>query len=210
MREGRFTQGMLFKLPEILQAQTYLVPDGPVIILPRNGICPWPPLRMTLHAAIIRLNAVHSCRIQDVPARWMLHMDASRAVALFASNIPLRYLLRTDVVVHGVAPIASRTRRPVHVFWGVPWRPPVGSICYEIRTPDMIGDVPLCCFRKVIVPYFREITLFPKAAIHERDLVLRELRNGIRRKIGKDSLWKLTRIANNSRHRWWVSVLINL
>src|SRR5271154_2613634 len=140
----------------------------------------------------------------------MLHMLAPRTMALLASNVPLRYLFRVDVVVHRVASVASRTRGALHVVRGIEWLPPVSALGHEIRSPHAMCNIPLRRLRKVIVSPFREVTLFPKTAVNQRDIVFRELGNGIRRKIRNDRVRMSARIANDICHRRFSPVLVDL
>src|SRR5579863_8696092 len=98
---------------------------------------------MTLDAAIVGLNVVHARGIEDVAARGMLRMFASRAVALFASHVPLRNLFGVNVVSHGMASIASWACGPLHIVRRIQRRPPIGAIGHKIGTPEVMGDVPL-------------------------------------------------------------------
>ena len=99
-------------------------------------------------------------------------MLTSRPVAFFASNVPLRNLFCVDVVVDRMASIAGRARGPLHIVGRIERLPPVCPLSDEIRTPDAMCNVPLCGFRKIIVSAFREVTLLPKAAVNQRDIVL--------------------------------------
>src|SRR6202023_3229069 len=118
----------------------------------------------------------------------MLHVLTAGPVTLFASNIPLRHLFGVDVVVDGVASVASRPRRPLHIVRRIKWLPPVSPLSPEIRPPDSMGHIPLCRLRKTVVPSFREVTLLPDAAVDQRDLVLGEFGNRIRCEIGNDGI----------------------
>src|ERR1700733_2237754 len=136
-----------------------MVADRPVIVLALNGSRQWPPLGMALDTGIAGRDIIHSRRIQNVPARGLLHMLAARSVALFASNVPLRHLLGMDVVIDRVASIAGRPRGPLHIVGRIKWLPPVRPFGDEIRTPDAMGHIPLRGFGKIIITSFREITL---------------------------------------------------
>src|SRR5260221_10528864 len=122
---------------------------------------------MALNTSVVGPHVIHTRGIQGVSARRMLHMLASRPVAPFAAYVPLRHLFGVDVVIDGVAAIACRTRRPLHIVRWIKRRPPVGPIRHEIRAPNPVGDVPLRWLRKIIISSLREITLFPNAAVNQ-------------------------------------------
>src|SRR5579864_3453463 len=124
------SQGMLFKLPKVSQVSANLVPHRPVIIFAVDGIRQRASLRMALDAGIASWNVIHSGRIKNISSRGMLHMLASGAVTLFASNIPLGRLLGADVVADGVASIAGRARRPLHIVGRIKRLPPVRSFSH--------------------------------------------------------------------------------
>src|ERR1700724_972501 len=98
-----------------------MVANGPVIILAFDGIRQRASLRMALDASIVRRNVIHSRRIENVSAHWMLYVLAARPVALFATHVPLCHLFGLDVVVDGVASIAGRARRPLHIICRIVW-----------------------------------------------------------------------------------------
>src|ERR1700747_1425823 len=87
-------------------------------------------------------------------------------VAAFAADVPLRYLLGVDVIVHRVTAIAGWPRRTLHIVGGIIGRPPVcagvGNVVFH---PLLVTDVPLHRQRIVIVADLREIALFPLTAI---------------------------------------------
>ena len=167
-------------------------------------------MRMALDTGVAGSDIVHACRIQNVSARWVIQMLTTGPVAFFASDVPFCDLFGVDVVVDGVAAIARRPRGPLHVVRRVEWFPPVRALRDEIRPPDSMGNIPLRRFRKIIVPSFREITLLPKAAVNQRHIILRELRDGIRRKIWNDRVWMFARIAHDIRHGRLSPVFVDL
>src|SRR5579872_320974 len=114
---------------------------------------------MALDAGITSRNINHSRRIKNVSARGMLHMFASGAVALFASDVPLCHLFGVDVVVDGVAAIAGWTCGPLHIVRRIKRLPPIGPLGYKIGPPDAMGNVPLRRLWKIIVSSLREVAL---------------------------------------------------
>ena len=62
------TQLVLFELPELLQLETGMEPDRPVIILALDWIRQRAPLRMALDADIVRLDRIQPRRVQNVRA----------------------------------------------------------------------------------------------------------------------------------------------
>src|SRR5580704_4189516 len=210
VRKCCFTQGVFLKPPKVAQVKACMVPDRPVIVLAfdRNG--QGTSLRMTLNTGIACGDIIHARRVQNVAARWMLHMLTARSVAFFAANVPLSDLLGEDVVVDGVTSIAGWTCGPLHIVRRIKGLPPVSPLSHEIRPPDSMDHIPLCGFREVIVSSPREVTLFPEAAVNPGELVLREFGNGIRRKIGNDGIGMLTRITNHIRHGCFSPVFVDL
>lgn len=73
------------------------------------------------------------------------------SVALFAPNVPLRHLLRLDVVVDGVTAIAGRTCGPFRIAWAVVGNQPIRSSLNVIGEPTLLCDVPLRGERVVVV-----------------------------------------------------------
>src|SRR5664279_2235311 len=122
---------------------------------------------MALDACVACLNIVHACRIQDIYTGWVRDVLAARSVALLTSNIPFCHLLRVDVVVHRVTTVTSGTCRTLHIVGRIKRLPPIGSFGDEVRTPDMIGDVPLRWFWKVVVADSSKIPLLPNASINK-------------------------------------------
>src|SRR5260221_14391426 len=118
---------------------------------------------MALNTGVVGPHVIHARGIQRVSARRMLHMLASRPVALFAAYVPLRYLFGVDVVIDGMAVVACRTCRPLHIFRGIKLRPPVGPIRHKILPPKSVGVVPLRLPPKIITAPFCEGTLLRNA-----------------------------------------------
>src|ERR1700682_2502251 len=98
---------------------------------------------MTLDADIVRLDIIEPGGIHNVRPRRTLNMHGSRSVALFTTDIPLRYRLGPDVIVHRMAAVAERAGRAFEIIAGVERHPPVGAGFHGIRRPDLMGDVPL-------------------------------------------------------------------
>src|SRR5580704_1474661 len=140
----------------------------------------------------------------------MLYVLAAWPVTLFAANVPLRHLFGVDVVVDGVASIAGWAGRPLHIVRRIVWLPPVSSLGDEIWPPNSMANIPLRRLGKVIVSSLREVTLLPKAAVNQCDLVFCEFGNGIRREIGNDGVRMVARIANHIRHGGFSPVFVNL
>src|SRR5260370_24338245 len=155
---------------------------------------------MALNEGVVGADVVHTRGIQCVSARGMLTMLASRAVAAFATYVPLRHLFGVDVVIDRVAAIACRTCGPLHIVRRIKWRPPVGSIGHEIWPPNTVGDIPLGRFRKIVVSLFREVTLLPTAPVNQGYLVPGKSGNGVCSKIGHDGVMQFTRITNDICH----------
>ncbi len=130
-----------------------MVPDGPVVIFAGDRILNRASLRMALDAGVVRMDVIHPRGVQNVGSRRMRDVLAPRPVAPLAAYIPLGHRLILDVVIHRMAPIASRPGRPFQVVGRIEGRPPIGSIGHEIGAPYMIGNVPLRRLRKVIVSH---------------------------------------------------------
>src|SRR6266404_6141791 len=166
VRKGQLPQTVLLQLPEILQMQPRAKADGPIIVFSLDRTAWRASLRMALNTSVVGPHVIHTRGIQGVSARRMLHVLASRPVAPFATYVPLRYLFGVDVVIDGVAAVACRTRGPLHIVRRIKRRPPVGPIRHEIWPPNPVGDIPLRRLRKIIIAPFREVTLFPNAAVN--------------------------------------------
>ncbi len=79
-------------------------------------------------------------------------MLAAGTVAAFAAHVPLRHLLGVDVVVDGVATVASRASWSLHVARGIISRPPIRSgIGHMVLQPLFVAYVPLHGQRIVVV-----------------------------------------------------------
>ena len=101
------------------------------------------------------------------------------SVALLTTHVPFRHRLGLDVVVHRMAAVAKRTRGALHVVGRIAGHPPVGVWCNHVRSPDLIGYVPLRAERVEIIASLGEIALLPLAAVYKGNITLRELHQRI-------------------------------
>ena len=101
-------------------------------------------------------------------------MLATWAVAFFTANVPFRHCLFLNVVVDRMASIAQGTRRALHIVRRVERSPPVGPVSYEIRSPDLVRDIPLRREDEIIIIDFLEVALLPLASVNEGNIVLFE------------------------------------
>src|SRR6478752_4534242 len=115
-------------------------------------------------------------------------MFAARTVAPLAADVPLRDLLRVNVVSNRMAAVASWASRSLHIVRRIILRPPVGAGFYEIFTPCMVLDFPLHGQRVIIIADFGEVSLLPEASVNEGDLVAREFCDGVGRKVRNDRI----------------------
>src|SRR6516162_994081 len=155
-----------FELPVVLQVESHLEADGPIVILPFNRVLERPPLRVALDANVVRVHVVQPGRIHDVCGR-IVRVRAPWAVAALAANIPLDHTIRMDVVTHGMASVAEWARRTLHVVRRVERRPPVRSVLHEVAAPDAVGDIPLRREYEIVVADPREVTLLPDAPVDQ-------------------------------------------
>ena len=136
--------------------------DRPVeVSAPRSDSCSGCPLRVTLDARVVRADEIELRRIDDVRGGGLGDMLAARAVASLAADIPLGDRVGLHVVVDGMAAVAQRSGRPLHVVRGIVRHPPIGIGLHEVRPPDLVGDVPLRRQREVVVADLREVALLP-------------------------------------------------
>src|SRR3984893_4680845 len=89
MREGHFTEGVIFELPKIAEFESDAIADRPVVILPFDGTGQRASLRMALDASVIGFHIVHARGIENVAARGMFNMVAAGSVATLAADVPL-------------------------------------------------------------------------------------------------------------------------
>lgn len=129
---------------------------------------------MALHADIIAANGIEAARIYDVACRGVRDVLASRAVAFFATYIPLGDLAGGEVVIDGVAAIACGAGGAVGVGFAIVRRPPIRVIRNVIGEPTTVHDVPLRRKRVIVDAALFEVTLLPPAAVNEGDLVERK------------------------------------
>src|SRR5580704_4495337 len=93
---------------------------------------------------------------------------ASRTMAALAADIPFHDFFCLNVVVHGVAAITGGAGGALHIVGRIERFPPVRSFGYKIGAPDVMGDVPLCGLRKIVIANFGAVALLPDAAVDER------------------------------------------
>lgn len=113
--ERRLAQGAIFQPPEVLQLRAGLIADRPIVKFPFNRIVGWLSLRVARDARVSRSDIVHPGRIENVAARRMRDMFASRPMTAFTADIPLCDLLGLTVVIDRMAAVAQRPRRPLHI-----------------------------------------------------------------------------------------------
>src|SRR5215469_5158129 len=165
---------------------------------------------MALDASVAGFNIVGVRRIEDVGTCWALYMFAAWTMASFATNIPFCDLLGVDVIAYGMAAIACRAGRSLHVVRRIKRHPPVRTLADEILAPFVILYLPLSRQRKIVVSYFCKISLLPKAAVNEGDLIQTEFRYGVACKFGNKSFGMFSRITYHVRHRSLFPSLINI
>ena len=100
MREARFAELVLFKLPKIRKVQSNVEADGPVVVLAFDRISQRAALRMTLDAHIVGPHIIEARGIEDVVSRRLGNMRASRAMAPLAADIPFADRFRRDIVIY--------------------------------------------------------------------------------------------------------------
>src|SRR6266700_5491512 len=106
---------------------------------------------MALDAGVTRADIIHARRVQNIAACRVIDMCAPGTVTALAADIPFRYLLGLNVVVHRVAAVASWPRGPLHVVGGIERFPPVPSLRHKIRTPTFVSHVPLRGLGEIVV-----------------------------------------------------------
>ena len=137
MGERLFAQFVLFQFPEILQIQSDVEPDRPVVVFAVDRIGQRLPLRMALDAGIVGMR-----RIRAVPG-FTIFVREARATCSLPGPWHLSHptfhsvtVLVVDVVIHRMAAVAERARRALHVVGRIEWRPPVGAVRGRIRPPQ--------------------------------------------------------------------------
>src|SRR5262249_31087597 len=63
--KAEFAELVFFQLPEVLQFETHMVANRPVVILAIYWILERPALRMALDAGVVGINVIHSRRVQN-------------------------------------------------------------------------------------------------------------------------------------------------
>src|ERR1035437_2442631 len=166
---------------------------------------------MALDTRVARSNVIHPSRIEDVAACRMRDMFAAGAVAAFADDVPLRYLLGWNVIGDGMTAIAGWACRSPHVVRRIEDCPPVGTCIRDvILEPLLVADVPLHGERIVVIADLGEVPLLPEAAVDQSYLIPCELRDIIRAEIGDDRIRVLSRIADHVCHRRLLPVLVDV
>jgi hypothetical protein len=135
----------------------------------------------------------------------------ARPVALFTAHVPFCNSFALDVVVHRVATIAKWTGRALHIVAGVVGGPPICSRSDLIGSPNLVGHVPLCAKRIIVIAFFREIALLPLAAVHKRDVVFGEFHQRVRLgEVRDDELRMHFGVDNDIRHAGLAPARIDL
>src|SRR5579872_1621155 len=200
--EVRRAQAAVFELPVILEAQTHLIADGPVVILACDSALQWPPLRVALNADIVLRHCVHVRGVHDISADRMPDMGTARTVTAFAADVPLRRLVRLDVITDRVAAITGRPGGTLHVVVGIQRSPPVAALRgYMVGQPLALADVPLDREGGITVAGTDEVTLLPDAPVDEGHLLQPERCDRVGREIRNDGVGIGPRVAHYVRHR---------
>jgi hypothetical protein len=74
----------------------------------------------------------------------MRRVFASRSVAAFTADVPLRYLLGPNVVIHGMTAIAGRPRRAPHMVGRIKRLPAIRSLGNKVGTPNLLMAFGAC------------------------------------------------------------------
>ena len=156
---------------------------------------------MTLNASVVGVHIAEAAWIEDSVSHRTRDVSTPGAMATFAADIPFADGLCSDVVIHRVTAIAQRPRRTLEIVRRIERCPPIGGIRHEIAPPNLVGDILLRRLREIVVSDLGEISLFPAAAIDERNVVFRKRKQRIGfGKIGNEGVGVLPRIAHNVRH----------
>ena len=165
---------------------------------------------MALDASVAGFHIVGVRRIEDVGPGWVLDVFAAGTVASFAADIPFCDPLGVDVITYGMAAVTCRAGRSLEVVRRKKRHPPVRALADEILAPFVILYLPLSRQRKIVVSYFRKISLLPKAAVNEGDLIQVEFRYAVASKIWNKSFGMFSGIAYHVRHRSLLPSFINI
>src|SRR5712671_1706793 len=106
---------------------------------------------MALDAGVTRGDIIHARRVQNIPPCRVIDMCAPGTVTALAPDIPFRYLLGLNVVIHRMAAVACWPRWPLEIVWRIERFPPIPSLRHKIRTPRFVGHIPLCGLGEIIV-----------------------------------------------------------
>src|SRR5882724_1491048 len=101
-------------------------------------------------------------------------MQASGAVALLASDVPLGNAVVLHVEVHRVAPIAKWPGGALHLLSWIVQYPPVGALTHVITPPVAGLHVPLRRKNEIVVADLGEVVLLPLTAISENNVFFLE------------------------------------
>src|SRR5215469_5960421 len=203
-------QSALFQSPVIFEPFPHLVANRPVVVFPLKRNCDRASLRMALDASVAGFHIVGVRRIENVGPCWVLDVFAAGPVASFAADIPFCDPLGVDVITYGMAAVAGRAGRSLHVVRREKRHPPVRTWADEILAPFVIFYLPLRRQREIVVSNFRKIPLLPKAAVNKGHLIQIEFRYAVASKVGNKSFGMFSRIAYHVRHRSLLPALINI
>src|SRR5271156_312391 len=155
MSESRLPQCVIFEFPVVRQAETGAVTNGPVVSLPSDLLRKRLSLGVTRDTSVIRSDIVHLRRIEDISTGGMGNVFAAWTVTAFAAYVPLGDLFGVNVITDGVAAVAGRSGRTLHVVGWVVRSPPIcSSVWYVVGPPCFIADVPLSRKWIVVISYF--------------------------------------------------------
>ena len=200
MSEARLAELVLFELPIILEVESGVESDRPVVIFALDGIRERAALRMALDASIVGTDVAHARGILNIRARGLCHVFAARAMATFAAHIPFGDGVIADIEVHGMAAVAKSAGGTLEIIRRIERGPPIAVVRDEVGAPDVVHDVPLGRLRIIIVADFGEVALFPEAAVDQAHVVAREFFHRVAGQIGQDGVGMLARIAYHVGH----------
>jgi len=132
MSERSLAEIVLFKLPIILEVESDMEADRPVVIFSFDGTGERASLRVALDAGVVGADVIHSRRIHYVAPRGLLDVRTARTMTLFTAHVPLRHLLGLNVVINRMTAVASRPGRPLHIVGRIERGPPIGSVCDKV------------------------------------------------------------------------------
>ena len=166
---------------------------------------------MALNASVVGAHKIEARRIDDGRLRRPLHMFTAWPVATFAANVPLGDRFGLDVVIDRVTAVARRSCWAFEIIRRIERGPPVRSVFHEIRSPDLVCDIPLRRFREIVIPYFLEVALLPFAPVDKGNVIFGEVYERIRfREVGQNCFGMLFGIDNHVGHACFFPALIDL